>query len=127
MGIPLFIFFCFNYTQGKTKTLYHGFPYMEPFNIKISIADCQITLTILPTSDYYKIVYYGGILGAITVVNSHWELVAPENLEAGDLPPYHNNTDDHRVEIELHHQNIQLIGEEIEKSHSIQDYSKTTF
>jgi len=100
---------------------------MEPFNIKISIADSQITLTILPTSTYYKVIYYGGILGAVALVNNQWELVASENVEAGDLPPYHNNSDDGRKEIELNEKNIRLIGEEIEKSHSIQDYDKTTF
>lgn len=94
---------------------------MEPFNIKIWLTEQPITLTVLPTSDYYKIIYFGGILGAITFKNKQWKLVPPEEVEAGDLPPYHNNTDEIRKEIVLNEQNIQKIGEEIEKSHSNQD------
>ncbi len=43
---------------------------MEAFNIRIGYGENEVTLTILPTSDgYYKVIYYGGILGAVILEN----------------------------------------------------------
>lgn len=92
---------------------------MKPFNIQINEASTPITLTLLPTDeDYFKVIYYGGILGAISFNHKKkkWELVPPNNVEAGDLPPYTARSDDERVPLKLDFETIVKIGAEIEKS-----------
>lgn len=61
---------------------------MEPFNIKINHLEKEITLTISPEKDYYRIIYFGGIIGAIKKLGHDWELVPEDEIEAGDLPIY---------------------------------------
>ncbi len=92
---------------------------MESFNIKISYGTNEVTLTILPTdNDYYKVIYYGGVLGAVCFDGNDWEAVAPENLEAGDLPFYEPGRPGERIEIELTDHVIDRIGWEIRLSQS---------
>jgi len=59
---------------------------MEAFNIKINVAAKETTLTILPQDDEYKIIYYGGIIGALKQQNSHFTFVKPEDAVPGTLP-----------------------------------------
>lgn len=90
---------------------------MEVFNIKIGYGDNEITLTILPTAQkYYKVIYYGGILGAIRLKKDHssWEQVPEEEIEAGDLPFYKHDINADRPDILLDENTIRKIGEEIE-------------
>ncbi|RZL97848.1 MAG: hypothetical protein EOO88_62010, partial [Pedobacter sp.] len=62
---------------------------MEPFNIKIGYGEKEVTLTILPIeAGYYKVIYYGAILGAVCYdePSSCWQAVPSEAIEPGDLP-----------------------------------------
>ena len=59
---------------------------MEPFNIKITHLGKEVTLTILPEEDYFKIIYYGAIVGALKNQGSEWEIIPEEDITAGDLP-----------------------------------------
>lgn len=89
---------------------------MEVFNIKIGFGANEITLTILPAEEgYYKVIYYGGILGAVRLDKDHstWEKVPDEELEAGDLPVYKHDLTADRLDIVLDEHTIQRIGEEI--------------
>ncbi|WP_432712650.1 hypothetical protein [Pedobacter sp.] len=89
---------------------------MEPFNIRVGFGKNEVTLTILPTEEgYYKVIYYGGILGAIQYLKDtdSWEQVPPEDVIAGDLPLYRPDLEEERTEIELTEQMIEEIGEEI--------------
>jgi len=61
---------------------------MEPFNIHINNNDEDVTLTVLPENNYFKLIYYGGIIGAIKELNGAWELLPEDKIEAGGLPFY---------------------------------------
>ena len=61
---------------------------MDAFNIKIETEEKEITLTILPKDDEYRIIYFGGIIGALTINGENYTFIDPEDLEAGDLPLY---------------------------------------
>ena len=90
----------------------------EVFNIKIEVESLEITLTILPVEAYYKVIYYGGELGAIrlTADQSAWEKVPDEEVEAGDLPLYKHDPTADRLDIVLDENTIPLIGEEIKNA-----------
>ncbi len=94
---------------------------MQPFNIKIEVENEYVTLTILPTDEaYFKVVYYGGVLGAIHYdkITQKWNAVNPEAIIAGDLPPYQGIIVENRVEVVLDSPTIVKIGQEILKTHS---------
>ncbi|WP_431292016.1 hypothetical protein [Pedobacter sp. P26] len=57
---------------------------MTAFNIEIDHNDQVITLTIIPKADYFKIVYSGGILGAIKKQESDWILLKAEEIDPGE-------------------------------------------
>ncbi|SFH02064.1 hypothetical protein [Pedobacter insulae] len=61
---------------------------MEPFNIRIQQNDKDVTLTVLPEGNYFKLIYFGGIIGAIRESNGAWELLPEEEIEPGGLPFY---------------------------------------
>ncbi|HTM99488.1 MAG TPA: hypothetical protein VL088_12115 [Pedobacter sp.] len=61
---------------------------MEPFNIHIHQNDKEITLTVLPENNYFKLIYFGGIIGAIRELDGEWELLPEEEIEPGGLPFY---------------------------------------
>lgn len=89
---------------------------MEVFNIKIGFGDNEVTLTILPMEEgYYKVIYYGGILGAVRLDKDHttWEKVPDEEIEAGDLPFYKHNLSADRLDVVLDEHTVHQIGEEI--------------
>lgn len=89
---------------------------MEPFNIKVGYGDNEVTLTILPTKEgYYKVIYYGGILGAIHYMNDTdgWEVVPAEEVITGDLPLYEPDLTGERLEIVLNDETVDAIGDEI--------------
>jgi hypothetical protein len=89
---------------------------MEVFNIKIGYGENELTLTILPTEEgYYKVIYYGGILGAIRLEddNETWEKVPDDELEAGDLPLYKHDLTADRLDIVLDEHTVRRIGEAI--------------
>ncbi len=89
---------------------------LEPFNVKTGYGEKEVTLTILPTNEgYYKVIYYGGILGAIRYENDTdgWEVVPPEEVVAGDLPLYEPDLSGERLEVVLNDETVDEIGEEI--------------
>ena len=61
---------------------------MKAFNINIDHRGKELTLTIIPFEDYYKIVYFGGILGAVKQVGSGWILLTQEQIDPGQFAPY---------------------------------------
>ena len=89
---------------------------MEPFNIKVGYGEREVTLTILPTDGYYKVIYYAGILGAIRYDHDagYWEIVPPEELPVADLPNYVHDLSSDRLEIVLTDETVAEIGNEIE-------------
>jgi hypothetical protein len=91
---------------------------MDPFNVKISVADETVTLTVLPVDEcLYKVVYYGAILGAVRNVpeSALWEVVPPQELTAGDLPFYQEDPNTRRASVVLDCETAAEIGDAIEK------------
>lgn len=92
------------------------------FNIKIGYGEKEVTLTILPTDDhYYKVIYFGGIMGALSFNGEEWELIEKEDLESGDLPFYEPKMKGDRLEIVLNEPTINAIGLEIEQYYGQED------
>lgn len=88
---------------------------MEPFNIKITVAEERVALTILPTDEgYFKVVYYGGVLGGIKYLkdSNSWEAIPVNELSTSDLPPYKHK--EQQLEIQLDEATVTQIGNEIE-------------
>jgi hypothetical protein len=87
---------------------------MEPYNIKISYGTKEVTLTILPTDEgYYKVIYFGGILGGVCFDGKDWDLVEQHKIKVGDLPLYEPGRVGERIEIELNDHMVDRIGWEI--------------
>jgi hypothetical protein len=88
---------------------------MEPFNIHIQHNDEEVTLTVLPEKDYFKLIYFGGIIGAIRESEGEWELLEEEEIEAGGLPlfEYKNGINDEQ-KFELNLPKINQIAAQIE-------------
>ncbi|RZL19235.1 MAG: hypothetical protein EOO89_03920 [Pedobacter sp.] len=78
--------------------------------------EAEVTLTIKPSDHYFKVIYFGGILGAIEKQGGKWIRVAEEAVEAerGDLPPYHHDLEKDEVEVVLDPATIKKIGSLIE-------------
>lgn len=93
---------------------------MEAFNIRIGYGENEVTLTILPIAqEAYKVIYYGGILGAVRLENDMetWEAVPDEEIIAGDLPLYKHDLTADRLDVVLDEITIKRIGEEISNHH----------
>lgn len=87
----------------------------EAFNIKVGYGEKEVTLTILPhPEDYYKVIYFGGIMGAVCRVDGEWDLITATEIEAGDLPLYVPDLKGERLELVLDDLTIEAIGREIE-------------
>lgn len=85
------------------------------FNIRIGYGEKEVTLTILPVRDnYYKVIYYGGIMGAVCFNGDEWNLIEKEEVEPGDLPLYEPQLKGERLEIILDETTVEAIGDEIE-------------
>lgn len=86
-----------------------------PFNIKVGYGENEVTLTILPVREnYYKVIYFGGVMGAVCFNGEDWDSIEKEDIEAGDLPLYEPELNGERLEIVLDQFTIDAIGEEIE-------------
>lgn len=89
---------------------------MKPFNISIGFGEKEVTLTILPEPEgYYKVLYYGEIVGAIRPEGDAegWEQIADEEIALGDLPQYQPDLSRERLDFVLCEHTIKEIGEEI--------------
>lgn len=89
---------------------------MKPFNISIGFGEKEVTLTILPVADgYYKVLYYGGIVGALRLdaEGDGWEEVPATEFDAGELPWYHPDLSHDQLDFVLCEHTIKQIGEEI--------------
>lgn len=84
--------------MAKQNAVCKGFEIMTAFNIEIEHDDQTISLTIIPKDDYFKIVYFGGILGAIRKQGSDWTLLKAEEIEPGELAPF-----DYKLTEDGHH------------------------
>ncbi|MFD0941498.1 hypothetical protein [Pedobacter boryungensis] len=91
---------------------------MEPFNIHIQNNDEQVTLTVIPEKDYFKLVYFGGIIGAIKESEGEWELLEEDEIEPGLLPlfNYKNGVNNEELKFELSLPKINQIAAEIENA-----------
>lgn len=88
---------------------------MEPFNIKIGYGRKEVTLTVLPVPEgYFKIIYYGAILGAVQFEGEDWVLVPADEVVAGGLPLYEPGRNGDKIEIDLSEYTIEQIGREID-------------
>jgi hypothetical protein len=89
---------------------------MKPFNIKIGFGEKEVTLTILSGGEgYYKVMYYGGIVGAVRPEpdGEGWEQVPDGEFSIGDLPIYEPDLESDRLNFVLCEHTASLIGEEI--------------
>ncbi len=87
----------------------------EPFNIKIGYGEKEVTLTILPVKDnYFKVIYFGKVMGAVCFNGEEWDLIEKQDVEAGDLPLYKPELNGERLEVVLDQLTVDAIGEEIE-------------
>jgi len=97
---------------------------MEPFNIRLKCNSDEITLTILPGKpNIYKVIYYGGVLGAIRFDHDEWTLIPRDQLEAGNLPFYEQGKEGEHIEIDLTEYIVEQIGKEIEEYMEARDVS----
>lgn len=88
---------------------------MGLFNIKVGFGKNEVALTILPAKEYYIVMYFDSIVGAIKL-DEHgdlWEQIPEEQIIAGDLPFYKPNLNAERIDFVLCDHTINLIGEEI--------------
>jgi hypothetical protein len=93
----------------------------EAFNVKINYGNQAVTLTILHHKDYFKVIYFGGIIGAVRQVDGEWELMDFQEIDAGDLPRYTPDAKGERLEIVLDEHTVYAIGKEIELYNSGED------
>ncbi|TCD11004.1 hypothetical protein EZ449_05755 [Pedobacter frigidisoli] len=91
-----------------------GFIFMTAFNIKFEHEGKKVTLTIIPKDDYYLIVYFGGILGAIRNRDTDWMLLKKEEINNGALSYYDHSSESSAIKITLGTAEINQIAGEIE-------------
>ncbi|TCD00721.1 hypothetical protein EZ449_19665 [Pedobacter frigidisoli] len=87
---------------------------MTAFNIRFEHAGNTVTLTIIPKDDYYLIVYFGGILGAIRNRDTDWVILKKEDINHGELSYYDHTTESAATKITLGTAEINQIAGEIE-------------
>jgi hypothetical protein len=87
---------------------------MVPFNIQIDHGDEKITLTIIPKEDYYIIVYFGSILGAIRKMGLDWILLQQDEIDPGMLEYFDHKQNFEGTRLSLGIHEINLIAGEIE-------------
>ncbi|WP_276090793.1 hypothetical protein [Pedobacter sp. JY14-1] len=89
---------------------------MEAFDIKIAYGTQEVSLTVLPAeNNIYRLLYHGGILGAVCFDGRDWDRVTSDTLIYTDeYPRYMPGKVGERIEIELTDHVIDRIGWEIE-------------
>lgn len=87
---------------------------MKAFNIHIIHKNERITLTIIPHNDYFKIVYFEGIIGAVKKAGSKWNLMPEEAIEPGEFAPYDYKLTTDGGKIVLGPSEVNQIAEQIE-------------
>lgn len=92
------------------------------FNIKIGYGEKEVTLTILPTSgNYFKVIYLGGVMGAVCFNGDEWDLIERDEVEPGDLPLYEPELKGERLQVILNESTVGEIVWEIESYFSHND------
>jgi len=86
----------------------------EVFNIRLEYRTEEVTLTILPREKYYKVIYFGGVMGAVYCVAGKWNWIEAKDLEGGDLPMYIPDQKADRLELVPDKHVVNSIGREIE-------------
>ncbi|MFA4868530.1 MAG: hypothetical protein WC623_10045 [Pedobacter sp.] len=88
---------------------------MGPFNIKIGFGKNEVALKILPTTEYYIVLYYDCIVGAIKLDEDgdSWEQVPDDNIAKSHIPLYEPDLNADRLDFVLCEHTINYIGEEI--------------
>lgn len=88
---------------------------MEPFNITINHLGSDLTLTVIPTENYYRLAYFGGIIGAVKKEELGWAWVPEQEIEISELPLYEYKMGVNDLEKpELHQISIFEVGLAIE-------------
>lgn len=89
---------------------------MDPFNIRVTDQEQNITLTVLPCENrYYKIIYYAAVLTAVKKdLTGDWMLINKDDIEAGDLPFYLHTDGTDRIEPSLNKTFAEAVGSAIE-------------
>ncbi|RDC56149.1 hypothetical protein DU508_11050 [Pedobacter chinensis] len=87
---------------------------MTSFNVHIDHNGDNLTLTIIPKEDYFKIVYFGGILGALRKQGTDWILMEESEIDPGELAPFDYKLTPDGVHISLDSHEINQISEQIE-------------
>lgn len=83
------------------------------FNIKIGYGQREVTLTIFVREEYFEVIYFGGVMGAVRYLNGEWELLQAEEIELGELPLYTPDFKKERLEVVMDENTVRAIGEEI--------------
>ncbi len=85
-----------------------------PFNVRIPVDGEELTFTIIPEGKAFKVVYFGGILGAIEKRSDSWKPIDADRVPAGDLPLYQFDPLEHPKEVVLNGVIAIQLGEAIE-------------
>lgn len=59
---------------------------MDVFNIKVAYHGDDITLTVAKSAHEFRIIYNGGIIGAIRQKETDWEWLPEDEITPGELP-----------------------------------------
>lgn len=59
---------------------------METFNIEVPYAGEEVTLTVMRSDDKFRLVFNGGIIGALQQQETDWEWLEEEDILVGELP-----------------------------------------
>lgn len=86
---------------------------MAPFNIKINYHSEEISFTILPENDYFLVIYFGGVFGALHQKVKQWVQLPNNEIAPGPLPPYEKAAPGERLEIDWSPNLVKLIGTQI--------------
>lgn len=88
---------------------------MKAFNIHVP-SENNLTLTILFADKQFKIIYEGGIIGALKIKASGYEFISAEEVVPGQLPLYDYKQTNENLNGDpfiLNDQNLNEIAEQI--------------
>jgi hypothetical protein len=76
---------------------------MESFNIKVPYHGEEITFTISHHKNEFKLIYNGGVIGALGKAGDDWRWLKDEEISIADLPPleYKKGINDEELKLGL--------------------------